>query len=103
MHAVNEADIRLLLDGVRTGALSPDDAVATLRRLPFADLGDAYKAGTSSSYLAGDYQSVTAGLTFYPISYVRFMANYTDGKFDNPVANSDVDLKQFQLRAQADF
>ncbi|CAB4883542.1 unannotated protein [freshwater metagenome] len=41
MHAVNEADIRLLLDGVRTGALSPDDAVATLRRLPFADLGDA--------------------------------------------------------------
>jgi phosphate-selective porin OprO/OprP len=72
-------------------------------RYDFADLGDAYKAGTSSSYLAGDYQGVTAGLTFYPISYVRFMANYTDGKFDNPVVNSDVDLKQFQLRAQIDF
>jgi NCAIR mutase (PurE)-related protein len=41
MHAVNEADIRLLLDGVSSGTLSPDDAVATLRRLPFADLGDA--------------------------------------------------------------
>ncbi len=41
MHAVNEADIRQLLAGVSSGAISPDDAVATLRRLPFADLGDA--------------------------------------------------------------
>ena len=41
MLGVNEADIRQLLDGVRTGALSPDDAVATLRRLPFSDVGDA--------------------------------------------------------------
>ena len=38
---MNEADIRLLLDGVRSGTLSADDAVATLRRLPFADVGDA--------------------------------------------------------------
>jgi NCAIR mutase (PurE)-related protein len=41
MLAVNEADIRQLLDDVRRGSLSPDDAVATLRRLPFADVGDA--------------------------------------------------------------
>ena len=41
MHAVNEADIRQLLANVTNGTLSPDDAVATLRRLPFADLGDA--------------------------------------------------------------
>jgi NCAIR mutase (PurE)-related protein len=41
MPAVNEADIRLLLDRVRTGSLAPDDAMATLRRLPFADIGDA--------------------------------------------------------------
>lgn len=41
MHAVNEADIRQLLTDVQTGALSADDAVATLRRLPFADIGDA--------------------------------------------------------------
>lgn len=41
MLAVNEADIRLLLDGVRTGTLSADDAVDTLRRLPFAEAGDA--------------------------------------------------------------
>jgi len=38
---MNEADIRQLLDGVRSGALSPDDAVDTLRRLPFAEAGDA--------------------------------------------------------------
>ncbi len=41
MLAVNEADIRQLLDGVSAGTLSADDAVATLRRLPFAEVGDA--------------------------------------------------------------
>jgi len=38
---VDEAAIRRLLDDVTSGALSADDAVAQLRRLPFADLGDA--------------------------------------------------------------
>lgn len=41
MLGVNEADIRLLLDGVRNGTISADDAVADLRRLPFAAAGDA--------------------------------------------------------------
>jgi len=36
---VDEGSLRRLLDDVRSGALAPDDAVATLRRLPFADLG----------------------------------------------------------------
>jgi NCAIR mutase (PurE)-related protein len=36
---MDEAAVRKLLDDVRTGALSADDAVARLRRLPFADLG----------------------------------------------------------------
>jgi NCAIR mutase (PurE)-related protein len=36
---VDEATLRRLLDAVRTGAVHPDDAVAELRRLPFADLG----------------------------------------------------------------
>lgn len=31
--------LRELLDAVRDGVIDPDDAVATLRRLPFADLG----------------------------------------------------------------
>jgi len=36
---VDEATVRRLLEDVRTGALSADDAVAALRRLPYADLG----------------------------------------------------------------
>ena len=36
---MDEPTLRQLLDDVRGGVLSPDDAVARLRRLPFADLG----------------------------------------------------------------
>ena len=38
---MDEAELRTMIDAVRNGDLSPDDAVARLRRLPFADLGDA--------------------------------------------------------------
>lgn len=36
---MDEPALRRLLDDVRSGLLAPDDAVARLRRLPFADLG----------------------------------------------------------------
>ncbi len=36
---VDETALLRLLEEVRTGALHPDDAMVTLRRLPFADLG----------------------------------------------------------------
>ncbi|HVM54491.1 MAG TPA: nickel pincer cofactor biosynthesis protein LarB [Acidimicrobiales bacterium] len=36
---MDEAALRDLLDGVRAGTISADDAVADLRRLPWADLG----------------------------------------------------------------
>jgi NCAIR mutase (PurE)-related protein len=36
---VDEPTLRRLLDDVRSGALSADEAVSRLRRLPFADLG----------------------------------------------------------------
>ncbi|HEX2578706.1 MAG TPA: nickel pincer cofactor biosynthesis protein LarB [Aquihabitans sp.] len=36
---MDEAALRVLLDGVRSGATRPDDAIAALRRLPYADLG----------------------------------------------------------------
>jgi pyridinium-3,5-biscarboxylic acid mononucleotide synthase len=36
---MDEPALRRLLDQVRSGALSPDDGVHQLRRLPFADLG----------------------------------------------------------------
>lgn len=35
---VDEPGLRALLDDVRAGAMSPDDAVAQLRRLPFSDV-----------------------------------------------------------------
>jgi NCAIR mutase (PurE)-related protein len=38
---VDEAALRRLLDDVSAGAMHPDDAIAALRRLPFADVGDA--------------------------------------------------------------
>ncbi len=38
---MDEATLRQLVDDVRTGALVPDDAVARLRRLPFADVDGA--------------------------------------------------------------
>ncbi|MBO0732434.1 MAG: AIR carboxylase family protein, partial [Acidimicrobiaceae bacterium] len=36
---MNEAAIRELVEGLRSGHVAPDDAVRQLRRLPFADLG----------------------------------------------------------------
>ena len=39
MAPVDEPTLRNLLEDVRAGVLSADDAVARLRRLPFADLG----------------------------------------------------------------
>jgi NCAIR mutase (PurE)-related protein len=36
---VDEASLRRLLDDVRAGRVTPDDAVATLRHLPYTDLG----------------------------------------------------------------
>ncbi|MEL7210485.1 MAG: hypothetical protein AAGK32_20020, partial [Actinomycetota bacterium] len=36
---MDEAALRALIDGVRDGSVRPDDAVASLRRLPFVDLG----------------------------------------------------------------
>jgi len=37
---VTEAELRELVEAVRSGATSADDAVARLRRLPFAEVGD---------------------------------------------------------------
>jgi len=41
MSAVDESTLRALLADVTAGRVTPDDAVAALRRLPFADVGDA--------------------------------------------------------------
>jgi phosphate-selective porin OprO/OprP len=77
-------------------------------RYDYADLTDAYDSASTPgsktlSQDAGKYTSWTVGVNYYPISYVRFMANYTKAKQDNPVVGRDVDVDQFQLRAQLDF
>ena len=40
MGAMDEKELQELVEGVRSGAVAPDDAVALLRRLPFAEVGD---------------------------------------------------------------
>ncbi len=40
MGPMDEGELQQLIDGVRSGAIAPDDAVAQLRRLPFAEVGD---------------------------------------------------------------
>ena len=40
MVAMDEVELQQLIDGVRSGTVAPDDAVARLRRLPFAEVGD---------------------------------------------------------------
>lgn len=74
-------------------------------RYDLADTTDAYKTLKTkpSTSQAGEYTGWTVGLNYYPTSYVRLQANYTDGKVDNFGSNTDFDLKQFQLRAQLDF
>jgi len=74
-------------------------------RYDLADTTDAYKTLKTkpATSQAGEYTGWTVGLNYYPTSYVRVMANYTDGKVDNYGPNTDFDLKQFQLRAQLDF
>jgi phosphate-selective porin OprO/OprP len=74
-------------------------------RYDMADTTDAYKTlkVKPATSQAGKYTGWTVGVNYYPTSYVRFQANYTDGKADNYGVNQDFDIKQFQLRAQLDF
>jgi phosphate-selective porin OprO/OprP len=74
-------------------------------RYDMADTTEAYKTlrVKPATSQAGKYTGWTVGVNYYPTSYVRFQANYTDGKADNYGVNQDFDIKQFQLRAQLDF
>lgn len=77
-------------------------------RYDWADLTDAYSTASTAasrtlSQDAGEYTAWTLGVNYYPTAYVRFQANYTMGKNDNPVVGRDVDVNVFQMRAQLDF
>ena len=49
VNIMDELALQRLLDDVRSGACSPDDAVLRLRRLPFADLGSPRWTTTGAS------------------------------------------------------
>lgn len=77
-------------------------------RYDWADMTDVYNTAGNAAALtaardAGEYTSWTLGVNYYPVPYVRFQANYTQAQHDNPVVGRDVDVDQFQFRAQLDF
>jgi phosphate-selective porin OprO/OprP len=82
-------------------------ALELLARYDYADLSDARtQAVAPASNLiagAGKYTAWTAGVNYFPISYVRLTANYTRAKVDSLVANADLDANVFQTRIQLDF
>ena len=122
----------------RVKVLNPIDKGGTgafqlVARYDFADFTD-MKRNTTSSLAsqvglanaavptagiatAGVWNGVTVGLNWYPISYVRFMGNYTYGAINNRQFNvpatatgttnvlsqADAKVNVFQLRAQLDF
>lgn len=88
----DRVSIREPLDGGGIGA------VELAIRYDAADLTDF--AGVPT---AGDYSAVTVGATWYPVSRIRFMANYTDSKNEAQLPAADVDVQTLQVRAQFDF
>jgi phosphate-selective porin OprO/OprP len=78
-------------------------ALELLARYDFADFTDAAGPAGTPLAAAGTYRAVTLGANWYPISYVRFMANYTRGKYDNLGLANDADVDLFQLRGQVDW
>lgn len=89
-----------VLNPVTAGGMG---ALELLARYEFADISDARTSTGGFLSQAGEYTSWTVGATYYPFSYVRLMANYTQGQNDNPGIAQDVDTNVFQMRAQIDF
>jgi NCAIR mutase (PurE)-related protein len=89
---MDEAAVRRLLDDVRSGALSADDAVARLRRLPFADLGFA-KVDHHRALRQGLPEAVYGpGKT--PEQCAAIVAELLDGDGSAPVLLTRVDEAQ---------
>jgi phosphate-selective porin OprO/OprP len=94
-----------ILDPITGGGLGGFEVLA---RYDYADLTEAYStastaAGRTLSQDAGKYKGVTLGVNYYPTAYARLQANYTSAEVDNPGPGRDVDITQFQMRAQIDF
>ncbi|MBX7249778.1 MAG: OprO/OprP family phosphate-selective porin [Caulobacteraceae bacterium] len=78
-------------------------ALELLLRYDWADLTEARTGAGGFLNQAGEYTGWTLGATYYPFSYVRVMANYTQSQNDSPGVVQDVDTNVFQMRAQVDF
>ena len=78
-------------------------AVELLARYDVADLTDARTPVLGQYPSAGRYEGWTLGATWYPISYVRFMANYTRGRIDNLGTANDATVDSLQIRGQVDW
>ena len=94
-----------IIDPITAGGLG---GVELLVRYDYADLTDAYKsASTAASRTltqdAGKYTGWTLGANYYPTSYARLQANYTNAEINNPGPGRDIKINQFQMRAQIDF
>jgi NCAIR mutase (PurE)-related protein len=96
---MDESALRLLLDDVRSGALPADEAVATLRRLPYADLGYA-RVDHHRSLRQGHPEAVYApGKT--PEQCAGIVAELLAGPGRDPVVLSRADRVQIEAAMSA--
>lgn len=78
-------------------------AVELLARYDFADFTGAKTPAGAPLLNGGTYDALTLGATWYPTNYVKFLANWTRGEFDNVGTANDADVDLFQVRGQIDW
>lgn len=96
--AVDEAALRRLLDGVRSGSVRPDDAVDALRRLPFADLG--FASVDHHRHLRQGMAEAVYGPGKSPDQAARIVAELLASSDEAPVLLTRADTEQ--IRAVTD-
>lgn len=79
-----------------------------LARYDFADLTDvrdsaATPAGVQAARRAGDYRGATLGAVWRPEPGYRVVLNVSEAWVDYAQPQADVEIRQFQLRAQYEF
>lgn len=96
--AVDEAALRRLLDDVRSGSVPPDEAVAVLRRLPFADLG--FASVDHHRHIRQGMAEAVYGPGKTPDQAARIVAELLASSHEAPVVITRADTDQ--IRAVTD-
>jgi NCAIR mutase (PurE)-related protein len=96
---MDEAALRLLLEDVRSGTVHPDHAVATLRRLPFADLG--YAQVDHHRALRQGRPEAVYGPGKTPAQCAGIVSELLDGPGNDPVVLSRADPAQIEAALTA--